>query len=104
MNAAAVQQLAPLSHPLFDVFLLGFIVACSLVAALFFLRFWKKSRDRLFLFFSAAFWLLGVNWLALALSNRDEPNTILYVVRLLAFVLILIGIWDKNRARGRRQT
>ena len=79
-------------------FLQGAIVMGCAIIGVFFLRFWKKSRDRLFLFFSAAFWLLGINWLALAFSNKDEPNTILYVVRLLAFVLILIGIWDKNRS------
>jgi hypothetical protein len=78
-------------------FLQGAVVMGCAVIGVFFLRFWKKSRDRLFLFFSAAFWLLGINWLALSFSRADEPHTALYIVRLVAFVLILLGIWDKNR-------
>ena len=43
--------------------------------------------------------MLGVNWLALAFTDRDEIRTWLYAVRLAAFVLILIAIIDKNRPR-----
>jgi hypothetical protein len=68
------------------------------VAGLFFLRFWRKTRDRLFAIFAAAFWLLGANWLALAFTEVDEVKTWLYAVRLLAFILILFAIIDKNRA------
>jgi hypothetical protein len=81
-------------------FLLGAAVMASLVIGLFFLRFWRKSRDRLFLYFAIAFWLLGCNWLALASTNADELNTALYLIRLAAFVVILVGIWDKNRGSG----
>jgi len=83
----------------FNQFLLGAIVACCGVAGLFFLRFWRKTGDRLFAIFAVAFWTLGANWLALALVERNEARTWLYVVRLLAFLLILWGIVDKNRAR-----
>ncbi len=38
-----IPQLSPLDHPVLDVFLLGFITACSLIAAMFFLRFWRSS-------------------------------------------------------------
>jgi hypothetical protein len=70
----------------------------SWIAGLFFLRFWKLSRDRLFVFFASAFWLLGLNWLGLALTNpTQESRHEIYLVRLLAFVLIIIGIVDKNR-------
>jgi len=79
----------------------GAVVMGCVVIAMFFLRFWRKSRDRLFLFFSAAFALLAINWTALALTNADEPQTMLYLIRLMAFVLILIGIWDKNRAAAK---
>jgi hypothetical protein len=75
----------------------GAVVMGCCVIVLFFLRFFKKSRDRLFLFFAAAFSLLGANWLALAVTNANEPHTALYIVRLSAFVLIVIGIVDKNR-------
>src|SRR5690349_10257114 len=77
-------------------FLQGALVMACGVIGVFFVRFWKTSRDRLFLFFSAAFWLLGINWLALAFSRAEEPHTGLYVVRLIAFVVILVGIADKN--------
>jgi hypothetical protein len=82
-------------------FMLGGLVMGCFVAGLFFLRFWRKTRDRLFAIFAIAFWLLGVNWLALAFTQQDEVKTIYYAVRLLAFVLILYAIIDKNRASRR---
>ena len=85
---------------LVNQFMLGAIVALCAVAGLFFLRFWRKTRDRLFAIFAIAFWILGLNWLALAFTQQDEVRTALYVVRLLAFLLILFGIVDKNRQRG----
>jgi hypothetical protein len=82
-------------------FMLGAIVMACFVAGIFFLRFWRKTHDRLFAMFAAAFWLLGVNWLALGFVVQDEVRTVLYVVRLLAFILILVAIIDKNRSRQR---
>ncbi len=73
----------------------GVLVAGYLVAALFFLRFRRETGDRLFLVFSVAFALLAVQRLALALTTRDE--TLIYGLRLLAFLLILAAIIDKNR-------
>ena len=70
------------------------IMGCA-VAALFFGRFWKESRDRLFGFFCAAFALLGVQRL-LAVMLPDSP--VIYIVRLIAFTMILVAIADKNRA------
>lgn len=71
------------------------------IIGLFFLRFWKRTRDRLFILFSAAFWVLAGQRLALALNKSHlamEDDTIFYVVRLFAFLLILAAIIDKNRA------
>ncbi len=73
----------------------GILVAGYLVAALFFLRFRRETGDRLFLVFSIAFAILAVQRLALALTTRSE--TLIYGLRLLAFVLILAAIIDKNR-------
>jgi hypothetical protein len=87
-------QSALLNH-----FLLGGIVVACGIAGLFFLRFWRKTRDRLFVIFAVAFWTLGANWLALAFINQDEARTWLYAIRLLAFILILFGIIDKNLPR-----
>lgn len=77
-------------------FLLGMVVMAAAIAGLYFFRFWRKSRDRLFAVFAFAFWILGVNWLALAVTVQDEVRTVLYILRLLAFVVILVGILDKN--------
>ena len=82
-------------------FLLGGVVVACGVVGLYFLRFWRRSGERLFLIFGIAFWTLGVNWLALSLTRQDEVRTWLYELRLAAFVLILVGIIDKNRPRNR---
>ena len=78
-------------------FLLGSLVMGTFVAGLFFLRFWRRTGDRLFAIFAVAFWLMGLNWLLLATVRRDEVDTALYAIRLVAFVLILLAIIDKNR-------
>lgn len=77
----------------------GAIVMGYAVAGLFFLRFWRETRDRLFLIFAIAFWILGGQRLALTLSRGlVEDDTGLYLVRLFAFLLILGAIVDKNRS------
>jgi hypothetical protein len=82
-----------------ELLISGAIVMGYAVVGLFFLRFWRETRDRLFLIFAGAFWILGVQRLALVLS-RDmvEDDTGLYLVRLFAFLLILGAIVDKNRS------
>ncbi len=83
-------------------FFLGLLTALSATAAVFFLKFWKESKDRLFGFFSAAFGVLAVDWLVRALVNvQHESQHYLYLIRLLAFLLIIAGIADKNRSRKR---
>jgi hypothetical protein len=78
--------------------LLGAIAMANLTIGLFFLRFWKKTRDRFFLFFAVAFSLEGLNRVLLGLFNETTENEpFFYLVRLLSFVLILIAIIDKNR-------
>ena len=81
-----------------EEFLMGTIAMASLVVALFFLRFWRDTGDRLFAIFAAAFVLLAVTRFGLAISNQQlEGQTHWYWVRLAAFVLILLAIIDKNR-------
>ena len=85
-------------------FVSGAITMGYLVAGLFFLRFWRQSRDRLFAFFAVAFFVLAAQRLALALTTQNSEGTIfLYIVRLTAFLLILAAIIDKNRS-GHRET
>jgi len=70
----------------------------GVTAGLFFLRFWRDSRDRLFLVFALAFFVLSLNWLALvAAPVATGTHHFAYVIRLVAFVLLLVGIVDKNR-------
>ena len=76
----------------------GVIVAGYAVCGLFFLKFWRSTGDRLFLAFSLAFWVLGTQRLMLVLlAGRPEAEIYLYLVRLLAFSLILLAIVNKNR-------
>ena len=83
---------------LFD-FLSGAIVMGFVVAGLFFLRFWKRTHDSLFIAFALAFWLLGLNQGLLTFTNIPvEERSWLYLIRLAAFSLILVSIWRKNRA------
>lgn len=83
-------------------FFSGATMMGMVVAALFFLRFYRDTRDRLFAMFAAAFFILALNRIAIAILNPpDEVSALFYVIRLLAFLLILVAIIDKNRARSR---
>ena len=82
---------------LFD-FLSGAITMGFLVAGFFFLRFWKRTRESLFLAFAAAFWLLGLGQALLTFTDIPvEERSWLFLLRLAAFSLILVSIWRKNR-------
>lgn len=78
--------------------LLGAVAMASLVAGLFFLRFWKSTRDRFFLLFAIAFWVEAVNRVILGLVELPENVPVIYLIRLSAFGLILFAIVDKNRS------
>ena len=71
------------------------------VAGLFFLRFWRDTRDRLFALFALAFLVLAVNRVVAGVFGDEtgRPGNYVYWVRLAAFALILAAIVDKNRAR-----
>lgn len=77
----------------------GAIIAGNLVVALFFLRLWRDTRDRLFVSFAVAFALFALQRLLLALTTQTvEDAAPLYVVRLLGFLVLIWAIVDKNRA------
>lgn len=81
-------------------FFLGVIFTASIIASLFFLKFWRMTRDTLFLAFAAAFAIEGLNRLTYFFLERPNEGTpAIYVVRLLAFLLILAAIFRKNRRR-----
>lgn len=84
-------------------FLLGVIVTASLTAAGFFWRFYRQTRDTLFLAFAAAFAIEGINRMAFLLVDQpSEGSPIIYMVRLVAFLLILGAIVAKNRDTSTR--
>lgn len=92
-----VGSLAPMAHPRLDFFLLGYIAAASAVVALFFLRFWKETRDFLFLAFAVFFFVQGGSR-AFALST-ESPNLVIgwvHTLRLLAVLLVVGAILRKN--------
>jgi len=79
-------------------FLSGAITFGFVVAGLFFLRFWKRTHDGLFIAFALAFWLLGLTQALLTFTDIPvEERSWLFLLRLAAFSLILISIWRKNR-------
>jgi hypothetical protein len=84
-----------------NTFLGGAIVMGFAVAALMFLRFFKRTREGLFLAFSGSFLLLGITQALLTLGDfADEERSWLYLLRLAAFLLILFAMFWQNR-RGR---
>lgn len=83
-------------------FLSGAVTLAYLIAAVFFLRFWRKTADRLFLAFTIAFVLFALNQgLAHLLAIYHEPTSFIYALRVIGFVLILAAIVDKNLFSGK---
>lgn len=78
-------------------FISGLITMGHLLAGLFFLRFWTRTRDPFFVMFACAFWLLALNQGVLALAEipREERSWV-YLLRLAAFSLIIVAIVRKN--------
>jgi hypothetical protein len=84
-------------------FLMGGIMLGYAVAALFFLKFWNQTRDRLFAMFAIAFALLAANYLILTPTERStEIVPLHYMLRFLAFLIILLGVVDKNYSRRKQ--
>jgi uncharacterized membrane protein len=82
-------------------FLSGAVTLGFLVSGLFFLRFWRKTRESLFLAFAVAFWLMGLAQAILALAGMPvEERSWVYLIRLAAFILILAAIAKKNRPKA----
>ncbi|MCK6551433.1 DUF5985 family protein [Myxococcota bacterium] len=79
-------------------FLGGVVATLCVVAAAFFVRFHRTSRDTLFLLFAAAFVVMAVNWGVLAfLPAEHESRPYFYLVRLVSYLLLIAGIVHANR-------
>jgi hypothetical protein len=92
----------PTPDPMLVAFYNGASALECLVAGLFFLRFWRRTGERLFLAFAVAFWLLGANAAIPSLLGRPgQARGEVYLLRLAAFLLIILAILAKN-LRGRK--
>ncbi len=86
------------------LFLAGAVTIAYVIAAVHFLRFWRKTSDRLFVSFASAFLLFAANqFIVSILWAADERNSYAYILRILGFVLILFAIVDKNVFSARKQ-
>jgi hypothetical protein len=82
------------------IFLSGIYMATFAASGFFFLKFWQRTQDRLFIFFAWACWLIAAERVALLFAApEDEPRSYLYVIRLAAFLLIIAAIVNKNMQR-----
>jgi uncharacterized membrane protein len=80
------------------VFLQAVSATLAWVSGLLFYRFWRESRDVLFVFFSAGFTVMAFAWVLLSvISPTGEARPYIYAVRLLAFLLLIAGMIQKNR-------
>jgi uncharacterized membrane protein HdeD (DUF308 family) len=87
-------------NPEINSVLLGAVAMASLVAALFFLKFWRQTRDALFLLFAIAFGVDAAMRLVLGLSHvTAEQEPFFYMARLATFGLIIVAIVQKNRLK-----
>jgi hypothetical protein len=85
-------------------FLAGLVTMGYLACGLFFAKFWRRSRDFLFLAFAAAFWLLATNTvLLIAVPPADGQRTWLYLLRVPAYLLIAAAIIRKNTGDAREE-
>lgn len=80
-----------------NAFLLGALMTAYLALAVRFVTYWRRSGDRLFAIFAAAFAILAMNQLAFVwIGEAAEASTGLYLVRLAAYVTFLVAIADRN--------
>jgi uncharacterized membrane protein len=79
-------------------FVWGGITLASVVLGMAFFRIWRQVGDRFFALFSAAFWLLALERLILAIwMVPNEARSAVFLIRLVAFICILSAIVGKNR-------
>jgi len=85
-----------------DGFISGALTLGYFLIGVYFFRFWRDTRDRLFALFGVAFWILAIQRMAIVfvMNKGDAEQTWIYIIRLSAYILILYAIVDKNRAES----
>lgn len=83
-------------------FLQGLNTMGFALAGLYFLRFWKQTRDVFFVWFAAAFWLLAANYAIEGMFTFGPGSIFRFVLRLIGFALIIFGVFSKNLASPRK--
>ena len=84
-------------------FLAGALTASYLVAALFFFKFWRKTRDRLFSHFAVAFFFFALNQIGTTVMEvSTERGSLIYLLRIAGYILILVAIIEKNRSQPKK--
>jgi hypothetical protein len=79
-------------------FLSGMATMGFLVAGVFFFRFWRKTSDSLFIYFGISFCLLAAGQALVTLTQiPSDDRAWIYLLRLAAFMLLIVGIAMKNR-------
>jgi hypothetical protein len=76
----------------------GALTICCVIAAVFFLRYWATTRDRFFLWFAGAFLTFAINWVLIGFRVGGEHTHVVFIVRLVGFLLIIAAIVGKNAA------
>ena len=90
-------------NTLLGSFLSGLVTMGFLIAAMFFFRFWKRTKDALFITFGLAFVLLALNQALIGLSDvSGEERSLLFLPRLAAFALLIAAIVGKNLGGSRK--
>lgn len=80
------------------ILLRGVVLMGCIIVGLFFLRFWRDSRDRFFALFALAFWALGISYIQIDIvTAASDWRPYVFIIRLIAFALILVAIAVKNR-------
>lgn len=77
-------------------FLRGGTMMSLLAIGVHFLVYWLVSRDRLFFFFSIAFICLALSQATAITQAETDHGPHTYLIRLVAFILIIAGIIEKN--------
>ena len=89
-----------MTYPMLNMFLSGALMLAFGAIGWFFFEYFRRTRDRLFLFFAIAFVLLACERVVLvSITPTSEINYLVYIVRLSAFVSLAYGIWDRNLRR-----